>query len=50
MFSNQSKLYLAKGIAIFITVFLPQLSNQEPKDPPDGIIIRYLSFTKFYIC
>ena len=27
--------FIAKGIAIFVSAFLPKLPNQEPKDPPD---------------
>ena len=36
--TNPGNLSLAKGIATFISallVFLPKLTNQEPKDPPD---------------
>ena len=34
-----SKLSLAKGIARSVINFLPKLSSQEPKDPPDLIIL-----------
>ena len=44
--TNQGKLSLAEGIAIFVGAFFPKLPNQEPKDP----LIRYPSFTRFYIC
>ena len=37
--ANPGKLSLAKGIAIFVGAFFPKLPNQEPKDPPDGIIL-----------
>ena len=33
------KLSLAKGIAKFSSTLLPKLPNQEPKDPPDWIIL-----------
>ena len=29
------KLSLVKGIATFVSGFLPKLPNQETKDPPD---------------
>ena len=32
---NPGELYLAIGIATFVSAFLPKLPNQEPKDPPD---------------
>ena len=35
---NPGKLSLAKGIAMFVSPFLPNLLNQEPKDSPDSII------------
>ena len=40
LFTNLGKLALAKGIAIFVSAFLPKLPNQEPKDPPDWIIFH----------
>ena len=30
---------LIKGITTFVSTFLPKLSNQEPKYPPDSIIL-----------
>ena len=30
---------LAKRISIFSSAFFPKLPNQEPKDPPDWIIL-----------
>ena len=33
--TNPGKLSLAKRIAMCVSAFLPKLSNQEPKDPPD---------------
>ena len=33
--TNPGKLSLAKGIAIFFSVFYPKLPKEEPKDPPD---------------
>ena len=30
---------LAKGIAMFVSTFVPKLPNQETKDPPDWIIL-----------
>ena len=35
LLTNQGKLSLAKGIAIFIVAFFPKLSKQEPKNSPD---------------
>ena len=35
LLTNQCKLSLAEGIATFVSIFLPKLANQEPKDPPD---------------
>ena len=29
------ELSLAKGIAIFVSAFIPKLPNKEPKDQPD---------------
>ena len=39
LLTNPGKLSLAKGIAIFVSAFFPKLPNQEPKDPPDWIIL-----------
>ena len=39
LFTNQDTLSLAKGLATIVSVFFPKLANQEPKDPPDGIIL-----------
>ena len=33
--TNLGKLSLAKGIAIFFSVFYPKLPKEELKDPPD---------------
>ena len=38
LLTNLGKLYLAKGIAIFVSSFFPKLPNQESKDPPDWIL------------
>ena len=38
--TNPGKLFLGKGIVIFVKVFSPKLPNQEPKDPPDSIILN----------
>ena len=35
LLTDPGKLSLARGIAIFVSVFFPKLSNQEPNDPPD---------------
>ena len=35
LLTNPGKLSLAKGIAIFVSVFFPKLPNHESKDPPD---------------
>ena len=35
LITNPDKLSLVKGIATFISAFLPKLPNQEPKDPTD---------------
>ena len=35
LLTNPGKLYLAKGIAMFVSAFFPKLPNQELKDPPD---------------
>ena len=35
LITNPDKLSLAKGIATFVSAFLPKLVNQEPKDQPD---------------
>ena len=37
--TNAGKLSLAKGIAKFSSNLLPKLPNQEPKDPPDWVIL-----------
>ena len=37
--TDPAKLCLAKGIAVFVSAFFTKLPNQEPKDPPDGIIL-----------
>ena len=36
--NNPGKLSLAKGVATFVSTFFPNLSDQEPKDPPVPII------------
>ena len=35
LFTNLGKLSLSKGIAAFVSTFLPKLVNQEPNDLPD---------------
>ena len=45
LLTNLDKLSLAKEIATFISDFFPKLANQEPKNPPDSIILDI-----FYIC
>ena len=35
LLANPDKLSLVKGIAVFVSAFLPKLPNQEPKDPLD---------------
>ena len=45
MLTNPGKFSLAKGIVIFVGVFIPKLPKQEPEDPPDWIV---LSRFKFY--
>ena len=37
--TKSDKLSLAKGIATFVGAFFPKLPDQEPKDPPDWIIL-----------
>ena len=52
LLNNPGKLSLAKGTAISVSAFLPKLPNQEPEDPPDGIILdisALLSFISVYI-
>ena len=50
LLTNPGKLSLAKEIPMFVNAFFPKFPNQESKDPRDGIIFRYLTVTKFYIC
>ena len=35
LLTNPGKLSLTKGTAMSVSVFLPKLPNEEPKDPPD---------------
>ena len=35
LLTNQSKLSLAKGIALYVSAFFSKLPNQERKDPRD---------------
>ena len=39
LLTNWGKLSHAKGVAIFVSAFFPKLPNQEPKNPPDWIIL-----------
>ena len=39
LLTNPGKLSPAKGIAMFVSAVFPKLSNQDPKDPPDWIIL-----------
>ena len=47
--TNPGKLSLAKGIATFVSAFFPKLANQEPKDPPDWIVLDTLALLSFII-
>ena len=47
MLFNPGKLSLAKGIAIFASIFFPKLTNQEPKDPPGWIILGIWALISF---
>ena len=47
LLNNPGKLSLAKGIAIFICAFFPKLPDQEPKDPPDWIILDIWALLSF---
>ena len=38
---------VANGITIFVNAFLPKLHSQEPKDPPDWIILDIRAFLSF---
>ena len=39
LLTNPGKLSLARGIAMFASVFFPKLPNKEPKDLRDSIIL-----------
>ena len=39
LLTNPCKLSLVKGIKMFVSDFFPKLLNQEPKYPPDWIIL-----------
>ena len=39
LLTNSGELSLATGIGMFVSAFLPKLPNQEPKDPPNWIIL-----------
>ena len=39
LLTNTGNLSLPKGIAILASAFFSKLSNQEPNDPPDWIIL-----------
>ena len=41
LLTNPITLCLAKGISTFVIAFFPKLANQEPKDPPDWIILEF---------
>ena len=47
LLTNLGKLSLAKRIATFISVLFPKLANQEPKDPPDWIILDIWAWLNF---
>ena len=38
---------LTKGIAMFVSAFFPKLPNQEPKGPPDWIILDIWALLSF---
>ena len=40
LLTNPGKVSLAKGISKFVCAFFPELHNQEPKDPPDWIVVN----------
>ena len=40
LLTNPDKFSHAKEIAILVSAFFPNLSNQGPKDPPDWIILN----------
>ena len=39
LLTNPGKLPLAKGITTFVSVIVPKLANQEPKNWPDWIAL-----------
>ena len=41
LLTNPGNLFLAKETARSVTTFLPNLFNQEPKNPPDSIILVF---------
>ena len=47
LLTNSGKLSLAKGIAIFVSDFIPKLPNQEPREPSDWIILDIWALLSF---
>ena len=47
LLTNLGKLSLAKRVAIFVSAFFPKLAIQEPKDPPDWIILDIWALLSF---
>ena len=47
LLNNQDQLSLAKGIAIFVSAFLPKIDNQEAKDPLYWIILNIWTLLNF---
>ena len=47
LLTNPGKLSQTKGITIFVSSSFPKLANQEPKDPPDSIILDVWALLSF---
>ena len=47
MWGIAGKLSLAKWIVIFVSAFFPKLPDQEPKYPPDWIVLGILFLLSF---